>query len=145
MVGLSLNAEALPSNRSGRLTARQAVNVVLKEVGKGWALILSLGSIFPPALIVLVPLTVALTPLFVIAAGTECLMKLRIEEGAIERAIKQRLFYREYKIALGQEVWGVPRKVHDGLVDGSVYRLYLTRLSNVLVNYEKLEAIEFAG
>jgi hypothetical protein len=144
MVRLSLDADALPANRRGRLTPRQSVRVVLKEVGKGWVLMLSPGSFFPPALIVLVPVTVALTPLFLVAAGLECLLKLRVEEGAIERVIKQRVFYRAYEIVLGQGVWGVPRKVHDGLVDGSVYRLYLTRLSNVLVNYEKLEIIEFA-
>jgi hypothetical protein len=142
--GPSLDAEALPANQRGRLTPRQAVNVVLKEVGKGWVLMLSPGSFFLPALIVLVPVSVALTPVFLVAAGLECLLKLRVQEGAINRVIKQRLFYREYEIVLGQTIWGVPRRVHDGLVDGSVYRLYLTRLSNVLVNYEKLEVTEFA-
>lgn len=141
---MSLDADALPANQRGRLTPRQAVSVVLKEVGKGWVLMLSPGSFFPPALIVLVPVSVALTPLFLAAAGLECLLKLRVQEGAIDRVTKQRLFYREYEIVLGQGVWGVPRKVHDGLVDGSIYRLYSTRLSNVLVNYEKREVMEFA-
>jgi len=90
------------------------------------------------------PVTVALTPLFLVAAGLECLLKLRVEEGAIERVIKERLFYREYEIVLGEGVWGVPRKIHDGLIEGSVYRLYLTRLSNVLANYEKLDLVELA-
>ena len=142
MIGPPLDARGIAANRRGRMTPRQAVGIILKQVGTGWLLTLFPATIFPPGVVVLVPAALALTPIFVVAAAVECALKLRSEDGAIERESKQRLFIREHHLWIGDRAWSVSRKVHDGLVDGAVYRLYLTRLSNVIVNYERLETTE---
>jgi len=132
----ALEPAALQANRRGRITGRQ-----LLRLGRAYLWeTLSIASV--PAgceievafLVVAVALLVILIPIFLLLTILEWAFGARMEEGPLQKSIER----RANVISVGLTKFKRSGRDGDPLQEGARHRIYFTRFSKSLINFERL-------
>lgn len=132
----ALDPNALETNQRGRLTGRQVL-----RLGRGYLLASLWVGLAPTGcmldvvvFVVTVILLVILIPIFVVLTILESALGVRMEEGPLRMWTKGRARF------VSVDTTAVRRSgpKNDPLQPGARHRIYFTRFSTSLVNYERL-------
>ena len=129
----TMNPQALPANRRGRMTWRQALGFIPKVLLDELA-ILALGAgclAGPIVLVILLAIALVTLPVAIILLLVEALLGVRPEEGPLGKVERRAISVGETRVA-------ARRKQIERLTEGAPHRLYLSRITSSLVNYERL-------
>jgi len=136
----TLDPSALETNRRNRLTLWQALGLGGRHVGA--LLLLALGvtgcgleaiTLVVSFVLGLIVLGVAL-PLLLVLVIIDSVLNLRTDEGALEKSRDHRRFF----VTVGSTKARCRRVNFERMQEGAWHRIYATRVSSSLVNYERL-------
>jgi hypothetical protein len=143
----AMDPGSLASNRRGRLTAGQAVALAprllrewLGEAGPFGDAAMDLVG-FVALIVVGILLVVVALPLGILFLLVESLRGVTSEEGPLVKVLQG----RQRSVATGTTLLAVPRSDFDRMVEGAMHRLYFTRMTLSLVNYERLTGSALAA
>jgi len=136
----TMDPNALDTNRRHRLTPWQAFGLGWRHVGALLLITLGvtgcaieLGTLLVSFVVGLILLGLAL-PFLLMLVIIDSVLSLRTDEGALEKSRNGRRFF----VTVGSTKARCRRVNFERMQAGAWHRIYITRVSSSLVNYERL-------
>jgi hypothetical protein len=139
-----MDPQSLSANRRKRMSPGQFVTLLVEEEANLFVLpfrnlaAVAVGCLNWPAWIVF-PLVwpliwIVLSPFVLLMCLAEATFGLDVVEGRVTRTVTG----RQWWISIGSDSYHVPAAIGTIMLDDREYRLYLTKLNPMVVNYERL-------